>query len=114
MGLQRTITLAHDLTKRLHEALENQDLEVCRQLLEQREQAMAEFEKKHRETSDQDRAGCRSTLESLKQADKHLRERSQIILAMVTEEFRGQLGSPVMGHGRSDGDQGQACLDRKV
>ena len=114
MELRRSIELALDLTRRLHEALENQDLEMWHQLLEQRGQALAEFEKIHREASNQECFAYRSALESLNRADGLLQERSKVMLEMVAEEFRGQLGSPAKGPHNTGGDLVQACLDRKV
>jgi hypothetical protein len=114
MDLRRSIEIAHDLTRRLHEALENQDLDVWHQILEQRGQALVAFEKIHREASKKECFVCRSALESLNRADEHLQERSKVMLAIVGEEFRGQLGSPAKGPKISGGDLVQACLDRKV
>ena len=114
MDLRRSIELAHDLTRRLHEALENQDLEVWRHLQEQRGQALAEFENIHRGASDQECADCRIALVSLNRADKLLQERSKVMLAMIAGEFRGQLGTPVKGSQKGGKVLVQACLDRKV
>jgi hypothetical protein len=114
MELLHTIDLARDLTKRLHAALESQDLEVCRDLLEQRGQAMGDLERAHRGSSDQERDNCRADIVALVRADGHLQERSKEVLAMVAVEFREQLGLPANGIHPAGGDPLQACLDRKA
>lgn len=114
MDLQSAINHVQELTQGLHEALENQDLELCGNLLDQRGQAMATFEKCHRKATANECAACRDGLASVAKANALLQERSRAILELVTEEFRGQLGSPVGGSSTTGGDQPPACLDRKV
>ena len=114
MELLRTTDLARDLTQQLHTALENKDLEICRDLLERRGQAMMDFESAHRAASDPDRESCRGSMLELHKADEHLRERSNELLEMVATEFREQLGLPGKGIHPVGGDPMQACLDRKV
>ena len=114
MELLLTIDLARDLTERLHAALESRDLEVCRDLLEQRGKAMGNFERAHRASSDQEHDSCRIDMADLARADEHLQERSKEILSRVAAEFREQLGLPANGIHPAGGDPLQACLDRKA
>ena len=114
MELLLTSNLARDLTERLHAALESQDLQTCRDLLQQRAQAMEDFERAHRAASNQERESCRNDMVALARADEDLQERSQDILAVVATEFREQLGLPANGSRPTGGDPLQACLDRKA
>ena len=114
MELLRTTDLARDLTQQLHTALENKDLEMCRDLLERRGRAMTDFESAHRAASELDRESCRSSMSDLHRADEHLRQRSNELLKMVAAEFRGQLGLPGKTIHPVGREPQQACLDRKV
>ncbi len=114
MELPRSIQLAGDLTEQLQAALEIHDLESCRDLLEQREQAMADFERAHRSASEGERDTCLTAMAALHRADDDLQERSKDILAMFAAEFREQLGLPAHGIHPAGGDPLQACLDRKA
>lgn len=114
MELQRAIDLALELTGRLHQALENQDLSVCQGLLEQRGVAMETFESAHRGASEQHRATCLPALVSLKRADALLQERTQTMLGIVAGEFREQLGLSNTGKQPQGKEPIPACLDRKV
>lgn len=114
MELLLTIDVAKDLTRRLQDALETQDMETCSGLLEFRYQAMLDFEYAHRAASDLDRNDCRDKLAELKKADGLLLEQSEDILARVASEFREQLGLPANGKHPAGGDPLQACLDRKA
>ena len=114
MELLITIDVAMNLTARLQEALEAQDMETCRDLLEFRYQAMVDFECAHRAASDQDRNSCRGKMVELKNADGMLLEKSEEILTRVASEFREQLGLPTNGTHPAGGDPLQACLDRKA
>jgi len=98
----------------LHAALENKDLQMCRDLLERRGQAMMDFESAHRAASELDRESCRDSLLDLHRADEHLHERSKELLEVVAAEFRGQLGLQGKAIHQVGGDPLQACLDRKV
>ena len=62
MELLLSIDVARNLTVRLQKALEAQDMETCRDLLEFRYQAMVDFECAHRAASDQDRNSCREKM----------------------------------------------------
>jgi hypothetical protein len=114
MELLLTIDVAQDLTRRLREALETQDMETCCDLLEFRYQAMVDFEYAHRAASDQERINCREKLVELQKADGLLLEQSENILTRVASEFREQLGLPVNGNHPAGGDPLQGCLDRKA
>jgi len=114
MDLLFTTDLARDLTLRLNVALEDQDLEVCRDLLEQRDRAMEDFERAHRAASDQERESCRISIMDLQRNDEHLRERSKNRLERVAAEFREQLGMPANGSHQVGRDPLQACRDRKA
>ncbi len=114
MELLITINVASELTQRLQEALEAQDMERCRELLEFRYQAMVDFECAHRTASDQERANCQEKMAELQKADGVLLEQSEDILARVASEFREQLGLPANGKSPTGGDPLQACLDRKA
>jgi hypothetical protein len=114
MELLRTTDLARDLTQQLHTALENKDLQMCRDLLERRGQAMMDFETAHRAASELDRESCRGSMSELLKADEHLRKRSKELLEMVAAEFREQLGLPGNTIHPVGGEPLQACLDRKV
>ena len=114
MELLLTIDVARNLTVRLQEALEAQDMETCGDLLEFRYQAMVDFESAHRAASDQDRNSCREKMIELQKADGLLLEQSERTLARVASEFREQLGLPTNGKHPAGGDPLQACLDRKA
>ena len=89
MGLLRTTDLTRDLTQQLHTALENKDLQMCRDLLERRGQAMMDFESAHRAASEPDRESCRNSMLDLHRADEDLRKRSKELLEMAAGEVRG-------------------------
>lgn len=114
MELLLTIEVARDLTRRLREAMEGQDMKTCRDLLEFRYQAMVDFEGAHRAASDQERKICHVKMVELKKADGLLLKQSEDILARVATEFRGQLGLPANGQHPVGGDPLQACLDKKA
>ena len=114
MELHDAIHLAHDWTRRLHEALKNQDLQVCQDLLEQRGRAMEAFARAHRDASENERTQCHTALVSLNRADARLQERTQAMLTMVAGEFREQLGLSTTGKHPHAREPIQACLDRKV
>ena len=114
MELLLTIEVARDLTRRLSEAMEGQDMETCRDLLEFRYQAMVDFECVHRAASDQERENCHVKMAELQMADGLLLKLSENILARVATEFREQLGLPGNGKHPADGDPLQGCLDRKA
>jgi len=114
MELLRTTDLARDLTQQLHTALENKDLQMCRDLLDRRGQAMMDFESAHRVASETDRESCRDSMLDLHRADEHLRKRSKELLEMVAAEFREQLGLPGKTIHQVAREPQQACLDRKV
>jgi hypothetical protein len=114
MELRHALDLAHDLTQRLHEALEDQDLQVCQDLLEQRGRAMEAFSRAHRSASEHQRALCHPALVSLSRADARLQERTQTMLTMVAGKFREQLGLSNTENNSQGREPIQACLDRKV
>ncbi len=114
MKLMMTIDVARELTQRLQETLETQDMEACRDLLGFRYKAMVDFEYAHRTASHQERENCRVKMAELQKADGVLLEQSEDILTRVASEFREQLGLPANGKPPAGGDPLQACLDRKV
>lgn len=114
MELQRAIDLALDWTCQLHQALENQDLSVCQDLMEQRGIAMEALESAHRGASELQLATCHPALVSLKRADALLQQRTQAMLTMVAGEFREQLGLSNTGKQPQGTEPTPACLDRKV
>ncbi|MCK9997066.1 MAG: hypothetical protein KAH56_12405 [Candidatus Krumholzibacteria bacterium] len=109
-----TIDVARELTRRLQDALETQDMQTCRDLLEFRYQAMVDFECAHRAASDQEREKHQRKMAELHTADGELLKQSEDILARVASEFREQLGLPTNGQPPAGRDPLQACLDRKA
>jgi len=114
MELSQTIQRAGDLTQRLQKALETHDHSLCDDLMARRDQAMADFTKIHQEASRQERERYRDEVRALAEADRRLQDRSRQLLALVTKEFRGQLGKSTQGKHSQDSENTQACLDRKA
>jgi len=114
MELKSTINEALDLTRRLEAALEAHEQDLCDNLLAGRAQAMAAFDKAHQSASSRDRRRCMNEIRALVEANRHLQDRSGEMLALVREEFRGQLGQSAQGQHSPGGESTQACLDRKA
>ena len=114
MELKRIIHKAHDLTLRLHEALESHDQDLCDDLLKRRARAMTEFDRTHQDASPKDKKRCQEETKALAEANRNLQDRSREMLTQVTGEFRGQLGQSSQAKLSSSDETTQACLDRKV
>jgi hypothetical protein len=114
MELRDRTQEARYLTAGLVEALAGRNMESWLTLLDKRGEAMAAFEAAHRAATTAEREACRDIMMLLRNEDRELQERSEILLEQLAGEFRGQLGSHSHGTAGCEMPVGQACLDRKA
>ncbi len=115
MMLKKTILEALDLTRQLRLALGQGDLNLCRDLLDQRAEAMLRFETAHRVANSQEHAICSSYLRELFEEDRILQNITMEKFTETQNEMRSNLGASSRIHVGSYMTEPQnACLDRKV
>jgi hypothetical protein len=115
MMLKNTILEALDLTQQLRVALELDDLDQCRDLLDLRAEAMLRFETAHRVANSQEQAICSSYLRELFEEDRLLQNTTRDKFTETQGAMRSTLGTSSRAHSGSYYSEPQtACLDRKV
>jgi len=115
MNLSQITQLALDYTRRLEAALNLDDLDLCREILEVRGQAMATFETIHRQASSQERDACRSDIGELVAADRMVQEKSAVGLESIARDFRKNMASnQATAQNSYMAEPAQACVDRKA
>lgn len=115
MNLLESTRQALDFTLRLDAALTLGDLDLCREILELRGQAMDGFEAAHRAATDAEVQACRADIADLAQADGLVRQKTAAGLESVAREFRQNMVSNRQSAvGSYDGGGRQACIDRKA
>lgn len=113
--LKTTIEEALDLTRRLQDALAMDELDLCRDLLEQRAEAMFRFETAHQVANSQEQAICSSYLRKLFEEDKQLQSTTKEKFTVVQGEMRNTMCSSARMHsGHYANEPQNACLDRKA
>ncbi len=115
MTLLKSTQTALDFTRRLQSALTLDDLDLSREILELRAQAMQAFERCHRSATPEERANCRDEIRALVQADRELQEKTSTDLAAIARDFREKMVSNLQNPAQSYcSGPTQACIDRKV
>jgi hypothetical protein len=115
MTLEKSIRSAIDLTLRLEAALEVGDMDLCRDLLEIRGEAMAAFERVHRGSPPLLACQHQDLVDELIAVDGKLQAKYQKGLENTAGEFRKALtsGSGIPG-GAYNSNATSACIDRKA
>ncbi len=115
MMLKSTILEALDLTQKLHQALSEDNLDLCRDLLDLRAEAMLRFENAHRMANSQEQAICSSYLRNLFEEDRLLQNTTKDKFSVTQRAVRNNLGSASKVHSGSYYVEPQnACVDRKA
>ena len=115
MNLENDTNLALDLTLRLKAALEMDDLEIARDLLELRGEAMSSFEASHRAATQEIRQSAFPLIRQLQTEDQQVRQRLAEILAENGQRLRESIGS-ASGPGQQayNTTSPPSCLDRRA
>ena len=91
------------------------DLDLCRDLLEQRAKAMSRFETAHQVANSQEQSICSSYLRELFEEDRQLQNTTKEKFTVVQGEMRNTMGSTARVHaGQYANEPQNACLDRKA
>jgi len=115
MNLEKSISDAIDLTRRLEAALEVDDMELCQDVLEIRGGAMATFESWHRTSSPDQIAQCRHLIKELVEADNNLQSQFKAAMEASAGDLRQLMSSGAAAPtGAYNTSTTQACVDRKA
>ncbi len=115
MVLKNAILEAIDLTQQLRVALGNDDLDLCRDLLDLRADAMHRFETAHQVANSQEHSVCSSYLRELFEEDCYLQDMTKNKFSKTRNEMRNNLGSSSRVYaGNYFTEPQNACLDRKA
>ncbi len=115
MTLEKSILNAMDLTGRMKAALEDDNIDLCQDLLEIRGYAMKDYETTHRASSSQEKASCKGLIEELISVDRALQSQYQAVLEVSAVDFRKSLssrsGTTATAYNTTESP---ACVDRKA
>ena len=115
MNLHTATDNALDLTRRLQAALHLDNMDLCTDLMDLRNQAMETFAAIHHGAGEAELAACDSLIDELIVADRDLQEQAQQNLLDAAGEFRTALsnaGKATSGAYRNEPDQ--VCIDRRA
>ncbi len=115
MNLEKSIVNAIDLSHRLEAALKVADMDLCRDILDIRGEAMDHFERWHRAGTVSEIQNCRELIEELITVDRELQDNYQTALDSSAEEYRqSKISGSKIPTGAYNTNITPACVDRKA